>query len=383
MGRPLEGSLLGWQKVTAAVDPIALAERILTLLEVGSFSATYKYALLTALLDLCIERTSAKGHPPQSLTTFQVAEKVAELYWQHATPYEGGAILRQGGVRTDHQAEILSEITRFRVRHGGSLGELFHRARLLHQEDFRGLLRTVEWKLIQMPIPRLQVVGRGTEDRFLYEYHWDQDVRRSEVAAYQDGKYNAFDNRLLLRPGVPEALVALNGVLRPVIHREWALKVADLNALPEQKLQEFLFGSSRVALGAVSAPLRDLQHGRCFYCDDRLAERGDVDHFIPWARYPENALDNLVLAHPGCNGKKRDFFAAVPHLVRWSDRSRIHGDDLAAIATGAGWPRDLERSRAVATALYARLPEGAPLWLSGDTFEALDRTRVTAVLGDG
>ena len=36
-----------------------------------------------------------------------------------------------------------------------------------------------------------------------------------------------------------------------------------------------------------------LQGGRCFYCEDALRGPTDVDHFIPWARYPDNGLDNL------------------------------------------------------------------------------------------
>ena len=39
-------------------DAIALAERVLGILDEGGFSATYKFALFTAILDLCIENTT-------------------------------------------------------------------------------------------------------------------------------------------------------------------------------------------------------------------------------------------------------------------------------------------------------------------------------------
>jgi hypothetical protein len=225
--------------VTADPGPIALAERVLAILELGSFSATYKYALFTAILDLCLERTSASGVPPTVLTTRQLAEKVTELYWDHAMPYEGGSILRQGGVRTGNQAEILSAIAAFRSRQAGAPGDLFHRARLASPDAFERLLRTVEWKLVEMPIPRLQVIGRGDdEDRFLYDYGWTRSIARSTVAAYQRGDASAFDNRILLQPQVAEHLIELSGVLRPVVRREWALMVAGMNALPESKLEE-------------------------------------------------------------------------------------------------------------------------------------------------
>lgn len=60
---------------------IEVAERVVTLLDEGAKSATYKPAVLVALIDLCIEQTSAKGEPPTSVTTRQLAERVVELYW--------------------------------------------------------------------------------------------------------------------------------------------------------------------------------------------------------------------------------------------------------------------------------------------------------------
>ncbi len=359
---------------------IAFAEKVLALLELGAFSATYKYALLSALLDLCLERTSSSGAPPTTLTTRQIAEKVTELYWPHAVPYQGGGVLRQGGVRSGSQAEILSAISDFRLRHAGLSGELHARARLAHPEAFEPLLRTVEWKLIEMPIPRCQRMGRE-EDRFLYDYAWTETVRHRVVTAYQRGAQSAFDNRLLLRPDAAGHLVALNGVLRPVIRREWALMVGAMNHLPEAALEEFLFGASRASLEAVRRPLHDLQEGRCFYCQESTAGRSDVDHFIPWARYADDSLDNLVLAHPRCNNQKRDFFAGVGHLAHWVSRQRRHGTDLDRIAADVAWPRDSRRSLAVARAMYSRLPDGARLWVAGDEFAAVDREGVRAAFG--
>lgn len=363
--------------MTGRRDAIAFAEKVLAVLELGSFSATYKYALFTALTDLCLEQTSASGAPPTTVTTRQLAEKVTEIYWPHATPYDGGRVLRQGGVRSGSQAEILSAIGAFRARHAGAPGELHFRARLAHPAAFERLVRFVEWKLIEMPIPRLQVLGRE-EDRFLYDYGWDQSIRRSAVTAYQSGSRDAFDNRLLLEPGVAEHVISLTGVLRPVVRREWALMVAGMNALPEAKLEQFLFGASRIPLDAVREPMRELQGGRCFYCQGRVDSRADVDHFIPWARYPDNGVDNLVVAHPRCNNQKRDFFAAVEHLAHWTDRARRSAGDLDVVAKAAAWPRDAGRSRAVAHAMYSRLPEGTRLWLAGSDLVPLDPARVMA-----
>ena len=49
--------------------PLALAERILELLDQDRFTATYKYAVLLALLDLCLENAARDGAAPDLLTT--------------------------------------------------------------------------------------------------------------------------------------------------------------------------------------------------------------------------------------------------------------------------------------------------------------------------
>lgn len=358
---------------------LSLAERVLAILDEGSFSATYKFALFTAILDLCLEGTRSDGTPPESLTTRQLAEKVLDLYWPHALPFCGHGTLRQGGVRCDQQAEIVGRIARFRSRWASAHAATTYRARLEQPQAFSRLVDFVEWKLVEMPIPRLQVLGRE-EDRLLYEYHWDQRISHSAVGAYQRGEAGAFDNRLLLKPGVPLHLVRLNSVLRPLFRREWALMVAGMNQLPQAELERFLFGVERVALDSVRGPLLDLQEGRCFYCDKRIATGAEVDHFLPWSRYPDDGLDNLVATHPGCNASKRDFLAAAEHVERWRSRAAGLADDLVTIARESGWRRDDARTLAVARTLYLRLPDSVQLWQAPSRFVPLDRGRVASAL---
>ena len=65
---------------------IELAERLIALLDEGAFTATYKFALLLALLDSCLEGTSAAGAPPDSVTTADLARRVTELCRRMAAP---------------------------------------------------------------------------------------------------------------------------------------------------------------------------------------------------------------------------------------------------------------------------------------------------------
>jgi hypothetical protein len=91
---------------------IGFAERVLELLEEGRYTATYKYAVLLALIDVCLERTQASGAPPDVITTRQLADKIVEIYWPHTVPFAGhapAAVLRQkhdraGGDHFRHHA---------------------------------------------------------------------------------------------------------------------------------------------------------------------------------------------------------------------------------------------------------------------------------------
>ncbi len=185
-------------------DAIALAERILVLVDEGARTATYKLAVLSALMDLCLEKTGALGEPPDTVTTRELAEKVIALYWPQAVPaldLGRDSVLRQN---THGQAEIVGAIAEFRDRLTVEPRAALARARASAPTEWRRLVDRVEWKLIEMPLPKLQRVG-GVRDELLYEIGWDDEgraPRRAEVVAYQRGGTSSFDNRVHLRVGV-------------------------------------------------------------------------------------------------------------------------------------------------------------------------------------
>ncbi|MCK6587387.1 MAG: HNH endonuclease [Polyangiaceae bacterium] len=366
-----------------AQSALRLAERLIQLLDRGGFTATYKYAVLVALMDLCMELTGATGLPPDVITTRQLAEKVIELYWLHCAPYDGErGVLRQNIGKSGSQAEIIQHILQFRrsVDANPAASLPLSRARAAASPGaFERLVRIVEWKLIEMPLSRLQLIGRQ-EDRFLYEYAFTKDVQKKIVSQYQEGDDGTFDNRLLLKPGVSAALLALNGVLRPLVHRQWAMLVAEMNGLKESPLEEFLFGADRISLDPLRPKLRALQENRCFYCGRAIRGPSHVDHFIPWSRHFDNSIDNLVVTHDDCNLEKRDFLAAADHVERWRERSRRDAAALAYIARETSWESRPTRTFSVARAIYLMLPDDARLWQSGRSFVKIELPRIIAVL---
>ena len=125
-----------WSREPAGDDlgVIGFAEKMLGLLDEGRFTATYKYAVLLGLMDLCIENTTASGAPPTLVTTEQLAEKVLEMYWPHTS----GATIYVQNVGQNTQAEILSDIAKFRSRHAPDPSATLFQSRtnpeLPHQE---------------------------------------------------------------------------------------------------------------------------------------------------------------------------------------------------------------------------------------------------------
>jgi hypothetical protein len=355
----------------SARDVIRFAEKALLLLDEGGFTATYKFAVLLGLMDLCLEASARDGSPPEMVTTRQLAEKVIELYWPQTTQFDG-RVLRQN---RRGQAEIVSLIEGFRAHREADPSAPLYRARSAAPDAYARLVEEVEWKLIEMPLPRLQRIGRSL-DEFLYMIYWNDQIRRSEVRG------DEFDNRILFQPGASAWLVDLSGLLRPLVHRKWVGLVTQLNGLPESDLEEFLFGRDRISLQPVRESLLQLQNGRCFYCGSGvILESADVDHFLPWSRHPDNGVQNLLVAHATCNRAKSDFLASADHVQHWSTRLSTHRNDLLRIARDANWENDEGRTLSVTRAIYAHLPDDARLWERGGIFVQLERAKIDVALG--
>ena len=137
------------------------------------------------------------------------------------------------------------------------------------------------------------------------------------------------------RPGTAY-LVRFEPLLRPLIQQRWAQRVAGLraNAIVHHayELEEFLFGAERVSLAPVTTALRELQGSRCFYCRREVGGDRQVDHFIPWSRYRDNGLENLVFTDGTCNMRKHAYLAGQEHLETWLERFRPGTPIAGAIA---------------------------------------------------
>ncbi|MFN7149592.1 MAG: HNH endonuclease [Microthrixaceae bacterium] len=355
---------------------VLIAERLLQVIDEGRRTATYKLALLMALIDACASNADASGRAPTTLHTREIARHVLRLYLPHARGYLAGGRTEPVQLRqiTNKNSAVLGAVLRLHMVGQASGHRTFTALELHYPEEVNRCLDEVERTFARYPLRLLQVVG--SEHRpFLYDIDWTESV--SLASLHADG-----GGILRFRPGAGDEFTRLAPLLRPLIELHWVRMVASLNDLDleGERLQAHLFGTSRVAFPpALRSGLHELQDGRCFYCGARLTSRSEVDHFIPWSRWPNDAIENLVLAD-GCNNHKSDHLAAANHAGGWSNRLAERSSDLETIAAEARWTSEPERTLAIGRSSYFHLPVGTPLWVVGGTFSADDPQKIAANL---
>ena len=158
--------------VGKSVSP-GFAERLLEVIDSGRRTATYKLAVLLALLDLCTRQSDVDGHAPKQLSTRDIAERVAALYWPQVAPFAVRGLPTAIDLRqiTTSRSAIIDAVREFRREAGGAGAHSFHLARLRLPQEFAGMLRKVENTVVREPLARLQTVG--SSDRsfpFIYEF---------------------------------------------------------------------------------------------------------------------------------------------------------------------------------------------------------------------
>lgn len=293
----------------SAEQQLQFLQHLQRLFEEGDFVATYKYALLMSLAELAVESDVDDGE--LELPMLKIGEKFAELYWPQTVPYvsevhgASPAILAQNQGK---QAKVVNLLTTLRLQGAATISQ----AKLLR--DWTPAVRHIARTVAEMPVQYLQNVG-STLVPFLYDYPNPR-------------------GKLVLKLGVAFMLRTFHPLIQELARSGWVRHVREngRNASvigQADELESFMFGSSRNALAAAGLVLNKIQSGKCFYCGKTITRTGDVDHFIPWSKYPRDLAHNFVLAHSECNRRKSDMLGAERHLDHWLERNRRYGSDIA------------------------------------------------------
>ena len=330
--------------VPTADEQLLFLRNIQRLLTEGQFVSSYKYALLHALTDLAVLKGDDSG-APLPLSIREIVERMAELYWVQAAPFDGTNVLRQS---TATAPALLEELQAARMADLDSFSTL-----AASGKRWRRILHRSTRAVGAQPIPRLQTIGREKVP-FLYD--------------------RGPSGHVTLKPGVAFCLRAFRGLITELVQAAWLRFVRKWNPGLERgpkDLSSFLFGSSRASSAEVREQLMEVQNGRCFYCG-RAAGSGEVDHFIPWSRYPNDLLPNLVLTDTICNVKKSDMLAAERHLERWIERLASSALlDAMGVSDGPTTEAGV-LSRSVALWAYGAAATGqSQVWVIGDRLESL------------
>ena len=362
-----DGRVAEYDELT--VDPGAgFAERLLEVIDSGRRTATYKLALLLALLDLCARQSNGEGLAPTELKTRDIAEQVAGLYWPQVIPFrlEGSHRALDLKQITNRRSTIIDALRTFRQTAEAVGATSLWLARRRLSEEYELVIDRIERALAEQPIPRLQTVGTSeTVFPFIYDLgpSWGPNQTFSIERLRRSGPRGP---TIQLLPGAGDDLVRLSPLIRPLVELHWTRMVAQLNkvATVEEDLRLHLFGSPRVSPSKMLRDgLMDLQAGRCFYCGDRLVGNTEVDHFIPRVRSGIDAVENLVLADRICNGDKSDLLAAPSFVVSWAGRNQADSATLLMIAEMSNTDSDPVGTMAVGRSIYSHLPSGgSPFW---------------------
>lgn len=323
------------------------------LLTEGNFVATYKHALLLSIADICVERGDDAGGRLR-ITTLELAEKFISYYWRQSVPYHPagrpGAVLKQN---TGKQAAIIGSVLKAREAYGGSLARLKADAAAWNR-----LKGSVAETIRVMPLWKLQTLGRMRVE-FLYTHDPNEG------------------HEIILKEGICYCLRLFYGLVHELVRAAWLRFVRGIgeNRLllgEAADLAGFMFGLGRAPLDVYKPVLIEYQGGKCFYCSRPLKDKSEVDHFIPWSRYPVDLGHNFVLAHDTCNAQKSDRLAAVEHLEHWCERNGRLGAVLAQEFSVLGIVHDEKTSLRVASWAYGQAQSaGSLVWSRGKELVAL------------
>ncbi len=282
--------------------------------------ATYKLAMLMALIDHCIENLPV--HPADQLAVPipDLAHRVLQLYWRQVRPFEGHDLRQSSGEKERIPRAV-------RALRAATPASSLSVAMTLAPEVYQTSIDEIGLCLAQQPLYRLQrLPGGDTNDPFLYDDSFlHANVSRRTLRTHGDA--------IALMPGVAAGLARLAGLLKPALEIMWVDDVRRMNIFLTAEVPDIaghLFGRDRTALAAVRGPFKDAFGARCFYCDTNLRADNPIDHVLPWS------LVDRVL------GRDREKLEQIADAIRW--------------------PAEYPRVVAAARGIYGSQPPGIATW---------------------
>lgn len=328
------------------------------LLEMSSYTATYKFALLMSLVNSSIE-SAVNDDLCLFISYHHIADHFIQLYWSQSLPYapkqvQDGEILKQ---LTGGQASVIKDIIELRT-----IEPNINKAKVKLASQWHGLRKKVASNIKRNPAQYLQTPEKNIHSTFLYDYH-------------------AHTNGIELKQGIAYCFAHYSVIINKLCQQYWTEFIRKNNQSLFSDiidLQQFLFGELRQNLSIFLPLLSDLQDNRCFYCGSKLTDftkTAEVDHFIPWSKYPNDTAHNFVLADHKCNNAKRDYLAHTDFFEKWNDHNHTHGSQIHDYAMTHNFFTNLPQTQNVGAWAYQMAIENNDLiWLPPKKLESIDLT---------
>ncbi len=332
-------------------------KQIEAILEFGSKSSTYKYALLKTMIDYIMEHpteTAVNGF--HYIPGIYLAKKFLRYYWPLS--YHG---IKQG---TTGQTAVESAMSEFRDSfyelsdEGFSLDSPEAVLRILERIEtaenlptpYVSLLQDIRNTVIDMPVRYVRNI-KGEVAQLFTVYHQDYSLVSSDfedliregkkVIARSDTVKNYLELELaepfhiLISDRVYDELTELRFWIDSIITEQWSRQCQ------EYMEERFPYGEFFASLSRDFGDREPLvsyrefyrkKHFPDFYTNRELSSDFAVDHFLPWSRLPVNRFWNLVPTKTGINSKKSDRLLQLTDEFR-NERLPNHMD--RCLRTGA------------------------------------------------
>jgi hypothetical protein len=313
-------------------------EGILAVLDEGSATATNKFAVLLALIDL-----APRLGDSNEIKIEEIAELLLELQWNHTDPFHGKVAPRQVTSRNIEAPVTIQQISILRK----SLDQPYNFTQAkakISKQTWISSIKAIAQMLKKNPLRKLQNINSKN-----FEFLYPIDFSKNTLKLYPEAKHD---------------LIEYGGVLRQLVETRFIRFVAMTNFKTDDysDLENYLFGADRfMPANEMRRDLYDLQKGKCVYSGEKLSrEKFHVDHVIPWSKVRISHIQNFLLTTPKLNSEKTNLLLSEDLVAKWVAFEQENSQVLHQIATSFLWPKDIQIVKRSFTNLYEKAPDGTP-----------------------
>ncbi len=271
------------------INPYLLTINII--LDQGSFTTSYKFALLRALAD-CAKGTDLEINlrNRNNIPLDWLAEKFVEYYWDLEMSY-----------KIKEKNYVMKEIKKVCDRLHQNQGATLRNFKEQFHDEYNRLLARVRAKAFKDVIRRL--------------HNKVPDEMCSKLFTYDDLGEERLGDEIFISTQAKEFLISHHAVIRNLSLGSW-VKFTEKTTNSPRLYKKISGETPRESLNGFYTFLENDRHqNSCFYCHiELLTGQYACDHVIPWSFILEDKAWNLVMCCSTCNSQKSDKIPPIDYI---------------------------------------------------------------------